>query len=50
MATHLVKAGVSVKAVQALLGHASLTTTALYVAVDQGDLRAAVERLPGAGG
>ncbi|MCO5168642.1 MAG: tyrosine-type recombinase/integrase [Planctomycetes bacterium] len=50
VATHLVRAGVNVKAVQALLGHASLTTTALYVAVDQADLRAAVERLPGTSG
>lgn len=47
IATHLVRAGVSVKAVQALLGHASLSTTAIYVAVDREDLRAAVERLPG---
>lgn len=44
---HLVRAGVSVKAVAALLGHTSLSTTAIYVAVDRDDLRAAVERLPG---
>lgn len=47
VATHIVRAGVSVKALQALLGQASLSTTAIYVAVDREDLRAAVERLPG---
>lgn len=46
VATHLVRAGANVKAVQALLGHASLATTALYVAVDRAGLRAAVGRLP----
>ena len=46
VATHLVRAGANVKAVQALLGHTSLATTALYVAVDRDDLRAAVDRLP----
>ncbi len=48
VATHLVRAGVSVKAVQALLGHASLSTTAIYVAVDREDLRQPVERLDAA--
>lgn len=45
LATHLVREGASVPAVQALLGHVNLSTTAAYVAVDFEDLRRAVERL-----
>lgn len=42
LATHLVRSGVSVRAVQLLLGHQSLETTQRYVGVDRNDLRAAV--------
>lgn len=45
VATHLVRAGASLPAVQRLLGHARLTTTAVYVALDTEDLRAAVSVL-----
>lgn len=41
-ATHLVRAGASVPAVQELLGHQRLDTTAGYVDVDRDDLRRAV--------
>jgi site-specific recombinase XerD len=42
IASHLVRAGASIVAVQELLGHERLDTTAVYVAVEQDDLRAAV--------
>lgn len=42
LATHLVAEGVSVLAVQDVLGHERLDTTAGYVAVDADDLRRAV--------
>ena len=45
LGSHLVRQGVSVTAVQALLGHASLDTTQGYVAIDKDDLRRAVEIL-----
>lgn len=45
LATHLVRAGVHVRAVQLLLGHARLDTTAVYLGVDPAELRAAVESL-----
>jgi integrase/recombinase XerD len=45
IATHLTKGGVSLPAVQKLLGHACLTTTQVYVAVAQEDLRATVALL-----
>lgn len=45
LATHLVREGASVPAVQALLGHVNLSTTAAYVAVDFEDLRRAVGKL-----
>ncbi len=45
LATHLVRAGVSERVVQILLGHAKLTTTAAYLAVDHEELRRTVELL-----
>jgi site-specific recombinase XerD len=45
LATHLVRSGVSVRAVQILLGHQSLETTQVYVGVDRDDLRRAVDLL-----
>lgn len=44
-ATGLVRAGASVPVVQRVLGHVSLTSTAVYCAVPQDDLRAVVEVL-----
>ncbi len=45
IATHLVRAKVPIPAVQALLGHRRLTTTATYVTVDMDDLRRTVALL-----
>lgn len=45
VATSLARNGASLPAVQSYLGHASLETTAGYVAVDMEELRAAVEAL-----
>jgi integrase/recombinase XerC len=45
VATHLVREGATLPAVQGLLGHVDLQTTAGYVAVQFDDLRAAVEKL-----
>lgn len=45
LATHLVRRGATLPAVQRLLGHVGLNTTQLYVAVDLEALRAAVEPL-----
>ena len=44
-ATHLVRSGVPVTAVQALLGHERLDSTAVYVDLDREDLRRAVDQL-----
>jgi len=38
-ATHLMRAGVSLRHIQVLLGHAKLTTTAVYLRLDTRDLR-----------
>ena len=45
IASHLIRAGVSVLAVQALLGHERLATTACYLLLEQDDLRRAVDLL-----
>jgi site-specific recombinase XerD len=45
VATHLVRAGASVVAVQHLLGHKSLDTTAIYVEATRDDLRKAIDTL-----
>ena len=44
--TELVRSGTDVRVAQTLMRHASLATTALYVAVDDGQQRDAVARLP----
>jgi len=44
-ATQLVRNGVDIRTVQELLGHAELSTTARYLAVDTNQKRAAVETL-----
>jgi site-specific recombinase XerD len=44
--TELVRSGTDVRVVQELMRHASLATTAIYVAVDDGQRRDAVHRLP----
>jgi len=43
-ATHLLKNGVSIRIIQELLGHESLTSTQIYTKVDIGDLRKAIDR------
>jgi integrase/recombinase XerD len=41
-ATHLVKGGADLRAVQELLGHVSITTTEIYTHLDTDDLRKAI--------
>jgi integrase/recombinase XerD len=43
-ATHLVRGGADLRAVQAMLGHADLRTTEIYTHVDEGHLRATYDR------
>ena len=45
LATHLLRAGVSERAIQLLLGHAKLTTTAAYLSVQPDELRRTVALL-----
>jgi len=45
-ATQLVEAGVSLKAIQQILGHADITTTAVYIDLVPKHLQDAVDKLP----
>jgi integrase/recombinase XerD len=38
-ATHLLRSGVSIRHIQLLLGHANLSTTAVYLRLDTSELR-----------
>ncbi len=48
-ATNLVRAGVHVRKVQRLMRHANLSTTAIYTALDEDELRDAINTLPSGG-
>jgi integrase/recombinase XerD len=43
--TNLIRGGANIRVVQQLLRHSSLATTALYTAVDDGEMTAAIRRL-----
>lgn len=45
--TNLLRSGANIRTVQQLLRHASLDTTAAYTAVDEDELRTAIDRLTG---
>lgn len=45
-ATHLLEGGASIRQVQQLLGHSSITTTEIYTHLDTSQLRKALEKLP----
>jgi len=44
-ATELLRAGVNIRVVQTLMRHASLSSTMVYTAVDEGERRAGIDRL-----
>ena len=43
--TRLLRAGVNIRVVQKLMRHSSLATTATYTAVDESEMRSAIETL-----
>lgn len=47
-ATEMLRAGVDLRAIQELMGHSDISTTAIYLLVDVERLRDAVEKLPSA--